>query len=223
MKNLLLIALALPATAKAVESTAGLHPERPLDFSLYLLQARTDLDYGAARVDTTVDRLGIAWRERYGQRLHLGLFGGYAFLTQHNNAATAGRELNGYHAGFSFDLDLLASERAALFLAAAWLYQKVDDDDGAQRVVISWNEPSVRIGTSGLLGGVRAYGGVRYGRIDGQQRLRGALDETRSVEKTNQTGAFFGLELNLERDGYVGVAGESGPDRRVSLYFGRRF
>lgn len=224
MIRLLLIALALPYTATAAEIVVAPYTDRPLDFRLHFTQASLDLDYGGARIDTTVERIGVAWRERYGRNLQLGLFGGYAYLTQGNNAATAGRELDGYHAGFSLDLELFTIERATLFLAAAWLYQKVDDDDGAQRVVISWNEPSARIGVSGLLGGaVRAYGGARYGSIDGQQRLRGTINETRAIGQTDRSGGFVGLELNLEREGYVGVVAESGPDRHTSVYFGRRF
>lgn len=222
--RLLLIALALPWAAAADENAVSLYAERPLDFSLHFSQASLDLDDGNTRIDTTVERIGVAWRERYGERLQLGLFGGYAFLTQDNSPATAGRELDGYHAGFSLDLDLLTTEHVTLFLAAAWLYQRVDDGDDSQRVIISWNEPGVRLGARGLLGaGVRAYGGVRYADIDGRQRLSGTLNETRDIEQTDRTGGFFGLELLLEGDGYVGLAAESGPDREVSLYFGRRF
>ena len=223
MKRLVLVA-ALYAAPASADSEMRLTPERPLDFSLRISQHSLDLDYGGPVVDTTVDRIGVAWRERFGPALQLGLLGGYSFLTQGNNAVTAGRELSGYHAGFSLDLDLPASERLGVFLGATWLYQKVDDDDGAQRIVISWSEPSVRFGVSGLLAGrLRAYGGVRYGAIDGQQRLSGALNETRDIEQTDRTGAFAGLALLLEDDGYVGVTAESGIDRTAAVYFGRRF
>lgn len=223
MKRLLLMALALPGLAGAADNGLALYSERPLDFSLRFSQASLDLDDGTARRDTSVDRITLAWRERYGERLQLGLLGGWSFLTQGNNPVTAGRELDGYHAGVSLDLDLYSAQRATLFLAAAWLYQRVDDESDSQRVVISWNEPSVRVGISGWVGGgVRAYGGARYGGIDGEQRLSGTLNETRAIAQVGRTGGFAGLELALERDGYVGVAA-SGPERRVSLYFGRRF
>lgn len=222
MRRLLLLA-ALCTGPVAAEDGPSIYPERPLDFSLTLGQHTLDLDYGDTTVDTSVDRIGISWRERYGERLQLGLVLGYSFLTQGNNVVTAGRELDGYHAGVTLDIDLLKTERALLFLGVSWLYQNVDDDDGAQRVEIAWREPSGWLGVSRLIGPVRAYGGVRYARIDGQQRLSGALNETRDIEETDSSGAFAGLELALEDDGYVGVVGQSGPDRSASIYFGRRF
>lgn len=220
----LLLALLLPALGAAGDRGATPYSDRPLDFSLHFSQADLDLDYGGTHVDTSVDRVGIVWRERYGERLQLALLGGYSFLTQGNNAPTAGRELEGYHAGVSLDLDLAVLSRATVFLHAVWLYQNVDDETGGQRVNISWSEPSLRFGASGALpGGVRVYGGVRYGRIDGRQRLSGTLNETRNIEETDRDGGFLGLELALDGDGYVGAIAESGMDRRAGLYFGRRF
>lgn len=223
MKRAAYACVFLSATALADDGWYPYTP-RPLDFNVRFSQHTVDLDYDGTRVDTSVDRVGVAWRERFGERLQLGLFGGYSALTQTDNPDTAGRRLHGYHAGFSLDLDLLTLERAALFLGAAWLYEKVDEDDGAQRVALSWNEPSVRLGASGLIGGaLQLYGGVRYGVIDGRQRLSGALNETRPIEQADRSGGFAGLELILDRDGYAGAVVESGLDRSVALYFGRRF
>lgn len=221
MKHLPLLATLCAAAAAADEP--WIYPERPLDFSLTFSQHALDLDYGAGIVDTSVDRIGVSWRERYGERVELGLVLGYSFLTQGNNIVTAGRELDGYHAGITLDVDLLRTERTLVFAGASWLYQDVDDDDGAQHVEITWREPSVRLGISGSVGAVRAYGGVRYADIDGRQRLSGTLNETRDIEETDSSGAFAGLELALDDDGYIGIMGQSGPDRIAGLYFGRRF
>lgn len=215
--------LALISTTAAAES-GDFYADRPLDFTLSLSHHTLTLDYGGTRVDTGVDRIGLAWRERFSDRLQLGLIGGYSFLTQTNNPPTAGLELDGYHAGFLFDLDLLTFKHSSVSLHGAWLYQKMDHNDGTQQVSISWREPSVQLGAAASVGdGVRVYGGLRYGTIDGQQRLSGTLNETRAIQQTERAGGFAGLELELEEDGYVGVAAASGFDRRVSLYFGRLF
>jgi hypothetical protein len=216
--------IALLTTGVCAEDRDRRYDDRPIDFSLYFSHHAFDLDTAGTKIDTSADRVGVTYRERYGARLQLGLLGGYTVLTQDNNPATSGRELNGYHAGFSLDLDLLQGERVDSFMSARWLYQKVDHDDGSQRVTIVTREPSFRIGAGLALGyGVRAYGGLRYTRIDGEQRLSGTLNDTSVFEATRKAGGFAGVELRLEGNGYVGVATESGTDRNVAIYFGRRF
>lgn len=224
MKRALLVLplLALAAPVSAQEWGAP-YADRPLDFSLRFARHKLDLAGNGAR-DTTLDRVGIGWRERYGERVQLGLFLEYASLTQENAPVTAGRELTGYHAGVSLDADLARLGPAALFLRATLGYLRVDDDDADQSVVISWTQPALRLGARGPLGArLRGYGGIRYGVIDGEVRLSGAENETRAFEEDDRVGGFAGLELLLEREGYVGVAAETGPDRTVSVYFGRDF
>jgi hypothetical protein len=223
VKHLLWL-IAFLANAVCADDHGMRYGDRPIDFSLYISHHAFALNAAGTKTDTSVDRVGITYRERYGARLQLGLTGGYATLTQDNNPASSGRELNGYHAGFTFDLDLWQRERVNVYAGARWLYQKVDQDDGLQRVAIVTREPSYRIGASLALGdGVRAYAGLRYGRIDGEQRLSGTLKNTSAFETTDDAGGFAGLELQLEGNGYVGVATESGTDRNVAIYFGRHF
>jgi hypothetical protein len=218
--------LFLPCLFLSAVAMADAYPytERPLDFSLYLSHHTLALDYTGSRVDTSVDRIGITWRERFGDSLQLGLVGGYSFLTQSNNPPDAGQELDGYHAGFSLDLDLVRRARGGVSLHGAWLYQKVDHSDAAQQVDISWREPWLELRADAAVGRwLRVYGGVRYGAIDGTQRLSGTLNETRSVTETDRTGGLVGVQLELERNGYIGVDAASGPVRRTEVYFGRRF
>lgn len=216
--------LAFVATMAAADN-GNPYTDRPLDFSLRFSHHTLVLDYGGGtNVDTAVDRIGIVWREAFGKRLQLGLIGGYSFLTQTDNPPTAGLELDGYHAGFLADVDLLALGNTRVSVHGAWLYQKMDSDVGAQRTSIAWREPSLRLAaTSAIGGGVQVYGGLRYGTIDGQQRLSGTLNETRTVTQTDRTGGFVGVALDLEGNGYVGISAASGIDRHTTLYFGRHF
>lgn len=216
--------MAFLAGSVAAEDRRDVYPARPLDFSLRFSHHHGSLDDNGVKIDNSVDRVSLVWRERFGERLQLGLAGGYAWLTQRNNAATAGRELNGYHAGFLFDLDLFRGRRVDAFLSGGWLYQNVSHDDGSEKVVIATREPSARLGAGLALDpNLRVYGGLRYGRIDGEQRRRGTVDETRTFTETRKTGGFAGLQLKLEGNGYVGLAIAAGSDRNVALYFGRRF
>lgn len=214
----------LLGAAPAVADSRLYTTDRPPDFSFSLSHHTMDLDYGGSRIDTTVDRIGVAWRERFGERLQLGLAGGYSFLTQSNNPPLAGRELSGYHAGMLLDLDLLSYERGGVSLHGAWLYQKMDDDNGMQQVVISWREPSASLRATARIGdALLVYGGARYGVIDGTQRLTGTINETRKISQTDRVGGFVGVQLNLEDNGYIGAAAAAGFDRYTGVYFGRRF
>jgi hypothetical protein len=215
---------AFVATTAAADN-GNPYTDRPLDFSLRFSHHTLELDYGGGiTVDTAVDRIGIVWREAFGERLHLGLTGGYSYLTQTDNPPTAGLELDGYHAGFLADVDLLAFGNTRVSVRGAWLYQKMDSNDGTQRVSIAWREPSLRLAaTTAIGGGVQVYGGLRYGTIDGQQRLSGTLNETRTITESDRTGGFVGVALGLEGNGYVGISAASGIDRHAMLYFGRRF
>lgn len=223
MKYLLWLLVFLTASACA-DDTALRHYDRPLDFSLALIHGTSDLDYGNTAVDTSFDRITLAWRERYGERLQLGLLGGPTRLTQSNNPATSGRELAGYHAGVSLDVDLARTNRFDAFFSANWIYQQVDDSNGTQKVVVNTREPNAQLGAGLTVGaGGRFYGGVRYSAINGEQRLSGTIDETRTIKETRRSGGFAGFEQTLEEDGYIGLAAQTGSNRTVSIYFGRHF
>ena len=81
-----------------------------------------------------------------GKRVTLGMYGGYAWLTQTNNPVTAGIELDGFHAGFSLHGVLLEGQRASLYGALDYTYQKVDHKSDAQSVVIDWAQPQAQLG-----------------------------------------------------------------------------
>lgn len=223
MKRLVLL-VALVSTVVDADDRAHPYADRPLNFSLTLSTRSYDLDYGGSTIDTSVDRVTASWRERYGERLQLGFFGGPAYLTQTNNTATSGHELNGYHAGLSLDIDLWRARSMDAFFSAVWLYQKVDHDASGQRVTIATSEPGVRLGTGvSVVPNLRFHGGFRYGGIRGEQRLSGTMNETRTVRESRQGGGFAGIELTLDRDGYVGLDAHSGTDRGVGISFGRYF
>src|SRR5262245_61869490 len=84
----------------------------PIDFLLQFANQKFDLDYGGGTlVDSKMKRVGIAWRERYFDRVQLGAIAGISELTQTNNPATAGQKLDGYHYGVTVDVDLYRNAR----------------------------------------------------------------------------------------------------------------
>jgi hypothetical protein len=221
---LLLISI-LPALA---EAAGPLTPDdqgpSTLDFSLRFARAKMPLDYAGRTHDTTSRWLGVSLREKAGQRVTLGMYGGYAWVTQTDNPLTAGLELDGYHVGFSLHGVLLAGRRASLYGALDYSYQKADHKGDTQTVVIDWSQSQAQLGVMLTLAEKwRLYGGGSYGKIDGEERASGLVNHTLSFERGAQSGGFLGLDLNVEPDGYIGVEARSGLVRYGEIYFKKRF
>ncbi|HSW51789.1 MAG TPA: hypothetical protein VLG93_01050 [Sulfuricaulis sp.] len=195
-----------------------------LDFSLRFVRAEMPLDYAGRTRDNTNSWLGVSLREQVSPRVTLGMYGGYAWLTQTNNPVTAGIELDGYHAGFSLHAVLLAGQRASMFGALDYSYQKMDHEGETQKIVIDWAQAQAQLGAMLTLARHwRLYGGGSYGKIDGEERASGTVNHTLGFERGGRAGAFIGLDLNVETDGYIGVELRSGLTRGGEIYFKRRF
>ncbi len=220
-----LLLLVLPALVEAAGPLVPMdNNNSTLDFSLRFARTKIPLDYANRTHDTTSRWLGVSLREKAGKRITLGMYGGYAWLTQTNNPVTAGIELNGYHAGFSLHGILLAGQRASLYGALDYTYQKMDHKTDTQTIAIDWAQPQAQLGVMlALAQKWRLYGGGSYGKIDGEERASGSVNHTLAFERGAQSGGFLGLDLNVEPDGYVGIEARSGLTRSVDIYFKRRF
>jgi hypothetical protein len=221
----MLLIVALPAPAIAAGPLVPMdNIGSSLDFSLRFARAEMPLDYAGRTQDSTISWLGVSLREQVSPRVTLGMYGGYAWLTQTNNPVTAGIELDGYHVGFSLHAILLAGQRTSLFGALDYGYQKTDHEGDAQEIVIDWTQAQAQLGaTLTLSRNWRLYGGGSYGKIDGEERASGALNHTLDFERGARSGGFLGLDLNVETDGYIGVELRSGLTRGGEIYFKRRF
>lgn len=221
----MLLVFILPALAEAsgplVPADNG---NSALDFSLRFARTKIPLDYAGRTNDTTSRWFGFSLREKAGKRVTLGMYGGYAWLTQGNNPVTAGIELDGFHAGFSLHGVLLEGQRASLYGALDYGYQKADHKSDTQEVVINWTQSQAQLG--GMLTLTRhwrLYGGGSYGKIDGEERASGSVNHTLSFERGAQSGGFLGLDLNVETDGYIGIEARSGLMRGIDIYFKRSY
>ena len=195
-----------------------------LVFSLRFTRSKAPFDYGTKSYDTTSRWLGVSWREKTSQYLTLGMYGGYAYVTQTNNPVAAGIELDGYHAGLSLHGILFTVPRVSLFYALDYTYQKVDNKNDAQTVVIDWSEPHAQIGAIfSFTSRWRVYGGGNYGYIDGQERASGNINHTINFSRAAHAGGFVGIDLNIDADGYVGIEGKTGLSHGGEIYFKRRF
>jgi hypothetical protein len=210
-----------------VAAAGPLTPEdtsKSLDFSLRFTSAEAPLNYGNQTYDTTSRWIGVSWREKTSERVTLGMYGGYAYVTQTNNPATAGIQLDGYHVGFSLHGIILSSQHASLFYSVAYTYQKVDHKSGMQTVTIDWSEPQAQLGAIiALTKRLRLFGGGSYGSIDGQERASGTITHTTDISRDSRAGGFLGLDWNVDPDGYVGVEASAGLTRSGEIYFKRSY
>lgn len=198
--------------------------ERPTDFALAFTRQELALVRGAERIDTRIERIGIAWREQYGRYARLGLLGGYSYLTQRAEPLTAGEQLDGYHAGLSVDATVPLASALSLFAGASYLYERTEGSSATQDVTLAWSAFQTEAGLALAAGrAAQLYAGVSYGELDGEERARGTVTGTRDLSADDRTGALAGFEVTLDGDGYVGVVARSGFSRGGAIYFGRRF
>jgi opacity protein-like surface antigen len=218
--------LIAPAVARAASPVAPVEPQRALDFSLYFGRATAPFTYRDGRTyDTTSRSIGVAWRERIGPRLLLGAHGGYAHVSQTGNPATAGLELDGYHAGISLDGIFAESRRAVLYYVLDYTYQKADDKNDSGTVTLEWSEARALLGASVALGHrVRLYGGGGYGYLDGEERASGMNTHTTDFSRPGRALGLLGLDLSVDAEGgSVGIEAGSGLGRHAQIYFKRSY
>ena len=221
---LLGLLMIMPVLAEAAGPLTPDNRVESLDFSLRFTRAKMPLDYGGHAYDTNNRWIGLSLREKAGQRVTLGMYGGYAYVTQTGNPVTAGMELGGFHAGFSLHGVILENRRVSLFYALDYTYQKVDHTDDTQTVVIDWSQSQAQLGAiAALTQNFRFYGGGSYGRLDGEERASGTVNRTTAISRDARGGGFLGLDLNTDPDGYVGIEIRSGLIRGGEIYFKRRY
>jgi len=214
----------MPVLAEAAGPLTPDNRVESLDFSLRFTRAKMPLNYGDHAYDTNSRWIGLSLREKASQSVTLGMYGGYAFVTQTGNPVTAGLELDGFHAGFSLHGVIFESRRVSLFYALDYTYQKVDHTGDTQTVVIDWSQSQARLGAiAALTQNFRFYGGGSYGRLDGEERASGTVNRTTAISREARGGSFLGLDLNTDPDGYVGIEIRSGLTRGGEIYFKRRY
>lgn len=221
---LLGLLMIVPVLAEAAGPLVPDEFGRGPDLSLRFASAKMPLDYGDHAYDTKNRWIGLSLREKASQSVTLGMYGGYAYVTQTGNPVTAGVELDGFHAGFSLHGVMLENRRISLFYALDYTYQKVDHTGDTQTVVIDWSQSQAQLGAiAALTQNFRFYGGGSYGRLDGEERASGTVNRTTAISRDARGGGFLGLDLKTDPDGYVGIEIRSGLTRGGEIYFKRRY
>lgn len=198
-------------------------PEQPGDFAVRFVQYDVSLSDKGKTFDSTVKQISFGFREMFGERVRAGLFGGYSYLSQDDNPATAGEQLDGWHAGVALEVTAFRRKGFGLTAGTRYMYQRVDEDNLPAPVEYTWSEASLYASANVQIAPTLIFfGGVNYVSIDGEQRLSGSVQRTSRFDNA-QAGAFAGLDFEIEPRGHVGVMAETGLRNGGQIYFMHRY
>jgi opacity protein-like surface antigen len=220
-----ILALVLGPDAALATGPLPPHDDRATEYGFSLQGGRADTVWrmDGSTVDSEIQTTGILIRQRFSDIVHLGMLGGYTTLTQTNNPNTAGLKPTGYYAGVLIDVDILTRQHVSVFGGVGYTYSRVEQSENSQSVELTWGEWRARLGGSVGAGPFRLFGGVSYGTVDGTERLTGTISQTTRFENDSSGGGFLGVDLRVDKNGYVGLEGRSGLDDGWLLYFRHRF
>jgi hypothetical protein len=214
--------LSLPAFA--AEPPSAFDTRAALDVGVHFSQLKNDLKYPSADSTTRVERLTLSWREKFTDRLLLGMHGGYSYATQNGNPLTEGLELDGYHFGLSASVGLTPPSATLQVVAeVSFTYEQVEHESTSQTVDMDWRESRAGLWVFIPLGpAVQLIGAARYGSTSGEQRASGAVNSTDDFD-SRRNGSAVGINASDGRLGSVGIVGYKDLDQGWEVYFKRQF
>lgn len=195
-----------------------------LDFALQLSRLDTSLSDGRQSIKTTIKKIGIISIDTSGQTLRPCLSLGYAYVSDNSQSLTAGMELQGFYIAPALRGVLIDTRRVNAMLTGTYLYQRVKDSNAAQAVTLEWQQPQLDLDI--LWRATRQVGfllGGQYGRVDADEKISGAVNQTVTLHSGPTLGYRAGLEFNLGGDGQVGILLHRAIGDGVEIYFQRQF
>ncbi len=206
----------------------------PVSFGVELGVVSRDIEEEGGPALGTID--GVADSTRITARLSLGLAPGLAVFGEVGGADLAVDEFNGYRSDMhvlyggglrlsladtpypqrlsvysDFKVSRLAtSDRliTQVCTSACGTPSEVVVDDMVDED-LSWTEYAVDLGVKGRYQGFSPFGGLRFSKLDGTDRVRsvqsGLLDERADVRELNSVGFFFGADIPLDRSEQTAV------------------
>lgn len=195
-----------------------------VDFGLHLSRLDTPLHDGQQVINTIVKQLGIASFDMRQQTLRPGLAVGYAYLSDSNQAVTAGMELEGFYIAPALRGVLIDGRRGSVTLTATYLYQRVKDSNATQDVTLEWQQPQLDLDVKYQIARqMNLLLGGRYGRIDADEKVSGAVNQTLTLKSGPTLGYRAGLEFDLGGEGQVGLLLHRAMGDGLEIYFQSQF
>lgn len=205
-----------PAAAAPVPET--------LDFALHVSRLETELNVRQQRVDTVIERAGIASFDTSNTALQPGLYMGYAWVDISNQSSADGLQPGGYYIGPAIRSAIAFGRDLNVTATAGYLYQRTKDNNAAQAVVMEWYQPQLDLDAAWHIASrLDVKVGGQYSGIDANEKLSGAINQTVTLERHSIFGGHAGLELDLGNDGQVGFLMHRDVGNGVELYFQQQF
>ena len=197
-------------------------PRTTLDFSLRLSRDRFTLKSGEANFDIRQNRIGVEVFNTENRRLQYGLLTGASYLSQDDDALSAGAELKGFHLGLALRTHI--GKQPRLTAQAYYLYQEARHEEENRN--LTWN--NYEWGTQASLEFIlNRYSwltlGALYHELDAERRVSGDVQDTENLLLREKATAYMTLEIPAAPDGRIGFSLRRGGQEGISLIFSRGF
>lgn len=193
-------------------------------FALNLEQEDTELVYAQGTYTTTLESVYVSFSEPFARHSELGMNFGQLYLSQDNNAATAGFYPQGYRIGVWLLSHFVDRPQWHINGDVFYEYAQVRQSDA------SGSQLNITLDSygAGLLAGINGdFIGVdfgpRYRHVSGRQQRSGTNAIRDNFNSENDLLWRLAIKLITDNSGEVGIVGEGGNGRLLRLYFSRKY
>ncbi|MCG8434629.1 MAG: hypothetical protein MJA83_11410 [Gammaproteobacteria bacterium] len=139
--------------------------------------------------------------EEFGPHFRGALTAAYFDLSQPDNTFQDGLDPTGFFLGVKMEWGFLPEKAVDFVFQAGVDYFRLDDSDDGQDIEFEGFTGELRLGPLFRIRGVELSAGGYYQEFDGDESLRGPVDQTRDFEPNEHTGVYFGLRFPLDAGG----------------------
>ncbi len=194
---------------------------KPFDFSLLLTNNNLDLQTGNNRYDVSLDRISIEIFTFIEPQIQFGFISGSSHLSLDNDPVSAGKSLNGYHAGLA--IRRFFGHNPQIGFHANYIYQETKNEVADQVITLDWHEWAAGIfGKVALSQQWELSVGWAHHDVDVRHRATGNINQTQNLKLTDSQGR---LEIAWfdHSDGRVGLTIQRGSYQQVAIRFSQKF
>lgn len=211
------------APALAADVLVGMPAGGP-GVDLHLARDEIELVDDALAPETRLSRAGILLSETVGNGLSVGLLLGYASASQTGQPLTAGMRFTGNYLGVNIHGAAPPDGRLRVGLGGQFLYHWLRDRVGDQKVEMEWAQADAALTLQAdLTAALTVYAGPFWSTIDVDQQASGTVNETLGLANRHTVGGVYGLRLEVDYRGWIGLEVRRGPFDGIALSFQRRF
>lgn len=187
-----------------------------------LQRYQTDFKIGTGTYNATVDELGLAFRQYFGQDFSLAMEAGYTDMSMDHNPAVMKLSPHGYYGRLSARYQWWLTGHFGLDFKGTGAYHRLHDTSGATNVVDRWWSYSAALGPRFRWRWLNVGAGAVYRHASGDEESS-AFTGKRSLDFARTTSPYLDMDFTVSPHGTFGLHFEGGARRSVALVFGYRF